>query len=120
MIGAMVGAVIALLALIVSLISVAGVLLSGTPVQFDESGVLVYYVGGFLIGGGSAGALWPVRRWIGGYYGQGVVMMSGVMFAVAFGEEGLPSKWDPSTWVLSMVLGILFGVALGYGASRIT
>lgn len=116
--GAAVGAVLALFAILVGMIRMVVALVAGTRLSFEELGLLAYYVGGFVAGGALAGLLWPFRRWIGGYYGLGVIVMGFVAFGIALAEDGPVAGWSSATWLMIVVLSLVFGLALGYGASR--
>src|SRR5688572_18567493 len=78
-IGAAFGLLFAVFALLVGAIRIAVALVSGVEISFADIAFVVPYVLAFVAGGAISGAAWPWRRWIGGYYGLGVIMMAVVM-----------------------------------------
>lgn len=115
--GAAMGGIMALLCVAIGLLRVLVVVLAGRQVNFDDYTDLLYYMLGFISGGAAAGLLWPLRRWIGSYYGLGIVVMAFVMLAILLVEEGPISSWDRGTWIGFVLLTVFFGLALGHGAA---
>lgn len=73
---------------------------------------LLFYLGGFVVGGAVAGALWPVRRWIGGRYGLGIVVASFVMIAISLFSNGPFSGWKTFDWIVIVFLSVVFGAGV--------
>ncbi len=117
--GALAGVAVALLAVAVGLGRAVLSLLTGNRVSFTGffPGVL-WYAGGFALGGALVGLIWPVgssalrRRLI------FVAGMSIVVGAIAILASGSPFTWHTFDWLLWAGLSILFGLALSVGYER--
>ena len=114
--GAAVGAALAVFALLVGLIRMVFAVLTGARVGFEDLGLVVVYVAAFVAGGAVSGILWPVRRWIGGYYGLGIVAMLFVVGAISVHLAGPPAACDTGDWTIWAALSVIFGLAVGHGA----
>jgi peptidoglycan/LPS O-acetylase OafA/YrhL len=121
LLGSAVGGVAALLALGVGL-SRAGVsLLSGgpgTPLTADDTRMLAFYVGGFVIAGALVGALRPDhgRR----ARGYAVFCLGGavVMLAICVADRGSPAALHGFDVAMVTFLGPLLGAAFAHGWFR--
>jgi dipeptide/tripeptide permease len=88
------------------------------PPTSDDVKVLAYYVGGFAIAGILVSAIWPLltsrfARYV-GFSLAGIVVMVVILAA----EKGGLRAHGRSDWVITVLLGIFFGCAFGWGRGR--
>ena len=112
--GALVGAFIAALALLVGSARIGFALAAGQRIQFDELHVLFYYVGAFVVGGAVVGLLWPLRR---AQFGNLGVALAGVtmgMLLLLRGIHGPYAQWGGREWLMLLLLSPVFGLILAH------
>lgn len=103
----------------VGLLRLAVVLVGGGSLSTDGMlHGLAFYVGGFIIGGALAGALFPLAQRIGGVYGLSIVMMTTVSIAIIWSDQGPVWRWGIFEGLACVAMGSVFGAALARGFSR--
>ena len=119
--GALTGAAVGVLCLLVGLLRAIVAIVFGEHVsalRSEDIKGLVYYVGGFTAAGILVSAVWPLlttrfARYL-GFSLAGIV----VMIAILAAEKGGLLAHKRSDWIGAVVLGIFFGCAFGWGRGR--
>ena len=89
--------------------------INGVKVEIGDLTYIVGYVAAFVVGGFAGGLLWPIRRWIGGFYGLGIFGMTLVVGARHLHELGPPRNWELFDWFIWAFFSVAFGLAVGHG-----
>ena len=113
--GAGLGLMMSVLALLVGVIRLTIAVINGVKVEIGDLTFIIGYVAAFVVGGFAGGLLWPIRRWIGGFYGLGIFGMTFVAGAFGLHEFGPPHKWEIFEWFIWGIFSIVFGLAVGHG-----
>lgn len=118
-VGAAVGAVVAGALVLVGVFRMLPVLLAGVPVEFEDDGFGLHYIGAFVAIGAVLGLLLPLCRWWRLLYAVSLAIGGAVSFFLLLEQKGPVSTWRETTWALLLALTLAFGLALGYAARRI-
>ncbi len=103
----------------VGLVRALVVFLSGHGVSFAGLWpTLGWYVGGFAVGGGLAGLLWPVTRSRLGRYFLSILGAACVVGALFIESDGPPWVWTTGTLAGFAGLSLVFGLAAAIGIER--
>ena len=120
--GAVGGATIGALFLLVGLVRALIALRSGANVTVDEPSSLpaqmAFYVLGFVGAGAVSGFLWPLTNSRLGTCLLGVVGMSIPVAAVVSIEDGPPWTWSTQTRTIWLLMTLVFGLAAALGIMR--
>ena len=114
-IGAVFGLIMSIILLAFGLLRIIFALIDGTRITFDDVGFIAGYILAFILGGAASGLLWPLRRWIGGYYGLGIIGMSFVVGIISVHESGPMPSWDLWDWLIAVLMSVAFGLVVGHG-----
>ncbi len=113
--GAIVGAVLGGLGLLVGLARASIALLSGTHVVFGEMLLVpTLYIGGFAFAGACVGALAPVSRGLVGRFVVGFLAAAIVSTFLARAMDGPLASWGRVQFQTIAVMTAFFGLIAGY------
>lgn len=121
--GAAAGAAVGLCFIAVGLVRAAVFLLGGGHIPGftgRDWRMLVFYVGGFTLGGAVLGVVRPLLRGNVGVYIGCMLVGVVVMFTIAISDKGSLWALDPPDWIAFAAMGILFGAAGAFGWTRST
>ncbi len=117
--GALAGFGVSLLGIGIGLGRALLIRLTGNRVSFDGFlPVMVWYAGGFALGGGLVGLFWPAGSSAARRRLVIIAGMSVVVGAIAIMESGSPLTWHVFDWVLWAGSSVLFGLAFSIGYER--
>ncbi|HYW05519.1 MAG TPA: hypothetical protein VE913_01110 [Longimicrobium sp.] len=110
--GAVGGAFVGCLALLVGALNIALALASGTKISFDELEPLFFYLAAFVVAGGVMGLLGPITRTRVGRYVLGMVGAGVALLIMTRGFFGPYSGWEAHQWVITLGLSLVFGIVI--------
>lgn len=110
--GAVGGALLGCLALLLGALNIAVALAGGTEIDFGELEPLFFYFAAFVVAGGVMGLLGPIKRTLVGRYGLGVVGAGVALLIMTRGFFGPYSGWETHHWVITLGLSPVYGIMI--------